>query len=72
MVMNRFEDIEISADTGLIRLYTSDVDYEEFSGNEILAMLNENECIINTIKDAYTNERTELGRSVLKQLLGRI
>ena len=29
----------------------------------------ENEHIKNSIKEAYTNERTQLGRSVLKQLI---
>ena len=32
----------------------------------------ENEHIKNTIKEAYNNERTELGKSVLKQLLEAI
>ena len=32
----------------------------------------DNERILNTIKDAYYNERTQLGKSVLKQLLEAI
>ena len=33
---------------------------------------NENEHIKNTIQEAYNNERTELGKSVLKQLMEAI
>lgn len=33
---------------------------------------NENKMIKNTIKEAYKTERTDLGRSVLKQLLNNI
>ena len=44
--------------------------------NDIANRLNdlndENEHIKNTIKEAYNNERTQLGKSVLKQLLETI
>lgn len=36
-----FVDIEVGADTGLIRLYTSDENYNEYNGMEVLKMLNE-------------------------------
>ena len=40
---------------------------------ELLNELNdENQHIKNTIKKAYTNERTQLGKSVLKQLIEAI
>ena len=44
--------------------------------NEVCPLLNEltetNKKIRDTIKEAYTNERTALGKSVLKQLLEAI
>ena len=44
--------------------------------DEICPVLNElvteNKQIKNTIKEAYQNERTSLGKSVLKQLLNNI
>lgn len=41
MTDKRFVDIEVGADTGLIRLYTSDENYNEYNGMEVLKMLNE-------------------------------
>ena len=41
MTEKKFEDIEVSADLGWIRLYTSDEDYEDYDGDEVLNMLNE-------------------------------
>ena len=41
MTDKRFVDIEVGADTGLIRLYTSDENYDEYNGIEVLKMLNE-------------------------------
>lgn len=35
-------------------------------------LTNENKMIKNTIKEAYKTERTDLGRSVLKQLMEQI
>ena len=37
--------------------------------NELNALHEENQHIRNTIQTAYKNERTSLGRSVLKQLM---
>ena len=42
------------------------------SDSQILDLLNENEQLKSTIKEAYTNERTAIGKSVLKQLLEAI
>ena len=39
---------------------------------EINQMHKENEHIKNTIQEAYNNERTHIGRNVLKQLLNNI
>ena len=51
-------------------------DGEEISMIEVVLLLNglheENTHIKNTIKEMYNNERTALGRSVLKQLLEAI
>ena len=46
----------------------------ELDGNveEICRILNNYERIKDTIKEAYTNERTALGKSVLRQLLEKI
>ena len=61
---------------------TNCIEYEDKSilldsyGEEIEELLNElndeNTHIKNTIKEMYNNERTALGRSVLKQLLEAI
>jgi hypothetical protein len=37
--------------------------------DRIITLANENTKIQNTIKEAYQNERTSLGKSVLKQLI---
>ena len=55
-------------------------DYKAFAdsmmGDEVVNRLNElhkeNTHIKNTIKEAYNNERTQLGKSVLKQLMEAI
>ena len=45
---------------------------DSLSSEEIVDLLNENEHIKNTIKEAYKTERTAIGKSVLKQLLNNI
>ena len=40
--------------------------------NELNTLVDENEHIKQVIKEAIDNERTELGKSVLKQLLNNI
>ena len=40
--------------------------------NRLNDLTDENEHIKHTIKEAYNNERTQLGKSVLKQLLEAI
>lgn len=49
---------------------------EWLTDKEVVDLLNdlnyENEHIKNTIQEAYNNERTQLGKSVLKQLLEAI
>lgn len=40
--------------------------------DRIITLANENTKIKNTITEAYQNERTSLGKSVLKQLLNNI
>ena len=40
--------------------------------DRIITLANENTKIQNTITEAYQNERTSLGKSVLKQLLNNI
>ena len=40
--------------------------------NELNALVDENEHIKQVIKEAYNNERTQLGQSVLKQLMEAI
>ena len=40
--------------------------------DRIITLANENTKIKNTIKEAYQNERTHIGRNVLKQLLNNI
>ena len=40
--------------------------------DELNALHEENTHIKNTIKEAYNNERTQLGKSVLKQLIQNI
>jgi hypothetical protein len=51
-------------------------DGEEISMIEVVLLLNglheENTHIKNTITEMYENERTELGKSVLKQLMEQI
>lgn len=37
--------------------------------NDLNTLCDENQQIKNTIKEAYNTERTELGRSVLRQLI---
>ena len=61
-----FVDIEIGADIGQIRLYTSDGDYETYDGEDILNLINglsnENEqlkkkleCITNSLQNQLNN-----------------
>ena len=53
--MTKFVDIEIGADIGQIRLYTTDEDYETYNGEDILNLINnlsdENEQLKSEIKD---------------------
>ena len=52
------------------------VAYNHINAKKITKRLNkladENEMIRNTINEMYKNERTQLGKSVLKQLLNNI
>ena len=41
MIEKRFKDIEISADTGEVRLYTTDTDYEEYISEQLLELVND-------------------------------
>ena len=51
-------------------------DFRNKSAKEVVECLNnlheENQTIKQAIKEAYENERTQLGKSVLKQLLEKI
>ena len=57
MTDKRFVDIEVGADTGLIRLYTSNENYNEHNSMEVLKMLNE------------LNEENENNKRVLKDFM---
>jgi DNA anti-recombination protein RmuC len=70
MTENRFKWVYIKdnelefQDNGIVKRFNN------YRLEEFLNELNdENTHIKNTIKEMYNNERTELGRSVLKQLL---
>ena len=40
MIEKRFADIEIGADIGQIRLYTTDKDYETYRSDDVLKLIN--------------------------------
>ena len=40
--------------------------------NKLNSILDENEQLKNNIKEAYENERTQIGKNVLKQLIEQI
>ncbi len=56
----RFIDIEIGADIGQIRLYTTDEDYETYGSEDILNLLNEQHETITTLTSAL-KELKEIG-----------
>ena len=58
-------------DDDCFELYESKEDSQKVC-DKINNILDENEHIKNTIKEAYETERTHIGKSVLKQLLNNI
>lgn len=59
----------------LNKLYEQNQHYYKLlhlTANKIQNLIEENETIKNSIKEAYTNERTTLGKNVLKQLLNNM
>ena len=59
-------------DNGQPLLETERIDDARLLKNILNGLNNENINIKNTIKEAYDNERTHIGRNVLKQLLNNI
>ena len=54
----RFKDIEVSADIGQVRLYTTDTDYEDYGSYELLNLLNKQDLRIQQLEE-YIKERCE-------------
>ena len=69
MTEKHFTDIEVSADIGWIRLYTSDEEYEDYDGDEVLNMLNdsyeENEELKKKL--AFLNELNKPYDAIIKE-----
>ncbi|WP_407415756.1 hypothetical protein [Methanobrevibacter sp.] len=62
MALKRFVDIEIGADIGQIRLYTTDEDYQTYGREDILNLINENE----ELKQANRSTLREFEKGVKK------
>ena len=63
VVMNEFDEVEYIMDKAMME----DRDFAEFM-DFVEDVCKENEHIKQTIKDMINTERTEIGKSVLKQL----
>ena len=70
----RFKNVEENLEWGTVQYFT--YHDEKITDKEIEKLvnhlLNQNEHIKQVIKEAYETERTNIGKSVLKQLLNNI